>query len=88
MHHQFELGHNSVEAIKNICCMKEEDAIDLSTVTRWSKKFCSGCKKLNDQARSGRHKPADFEAVLQNIDIENCAFYNQNTFVLPYYLNS
>ena len=29
----FELDHNAVGAIKNICCMKGEGVIDHSTVT-------------------------------------------------------
>ena len=38
--YSFEQGHNTAEATKNICCVKKEDAADLSTVTRWFKKFC------------------------------------------------
>ena len=35
MFDKFKLGHhNTVEATKNICCMKGEDVVDLSTVTR------------------------------------------------------
>ena len=37
----------------------------LITVIRWEKMFCSGCKKLNDQAREGT---VDSEAMLQAID--------------------
>ena len=36
--YDFKLGHNIAEAIKNICA-KSEGTIDLSTVTRWFKKF-------------------------------------------------
>ena len=40
----------------NICCAKYKGTVDHSTVTRWSKKLCSGCKNLDNQARSGRPK--------------------------------
>ena len=36
MLYKFELGHNFMEATKNICCIKS----DHSTVKRWIKKFC------------------------------------------------
>ena len=35
---------------------------------RWFKEFCSGCKNLNNQARSGKFKTVDSEAVLQAIE--------------------
>ena len=41
---KFKSGHNAVE-------------VGHHTVTRWSKKFCSGCLNLNDQMRSGELKP-------------------------------
>ena len=53
-----------LEAIKNICCVKGKVAVDHSSVTRWFKKFCSGCKNLNEQARSSRLKTRDSEDVL------------------------
>ena len=37
-----------------------------STVTRWFLKVCLVCKNLNDQARSGRPKSVESEAVLQS----------------------
>ena len=66
--YEFELGHKAAEATKNIRCAKGEDAVDHSTVTRWFKKFRSGCKNLDDQARSGRPKTVDSEAVFQAIE--------------------
>ena len=36
--------------------MKEEGTVDRSSVTRWLKEFCSSCKNVNSQARSGRPK--------------------------------
>ena len=36
----FNVGHDALKATKNICCAKNEGAIDLTTVTRWFKKFC------------------------------------------------
>ena len=49
--YEFELGHNATEANKNICCTKGEGAVDHSTVTRLFKKFHSGGKNLNNQAK-------------------------------------
>ena len=60
MLHEFELSHNATEAMKNIFCVK-------SLVTWWLKKFRSGCKNLDDQARSSWLKTVDSEAVLQVI---------------------
>ena len=51
MLHKFYLGHNTVEATKNIFCVKSESTVDHITVTRWIKKFCLDFKNLNDQAR-------------------------------------
>ena len=48
--------------------VKGEGAIDLSRVNKWIKKFRSGCKNLHNQARSGRPKTVDSEAVLQGIE--------------------
>ena len=59
MLYKFELGHNAIEAIKNIYYAKDEGAIDHSIVIRWFKKFHSGCKNLDNQTRSGRSKTVD-----------------------------
>ena len=48
MVYDFESGYSVVEATKNICCMKDEDTVDHSTVIRWFKKFHSGCENLDD----------------------------------------
>ena len=37
--YEFKLSHNVTEAVENICCAKDEDAVDVSVVTRWFKKF-------------------------------------------------
>ena len=37
--YKFVLGHNTTEAIKNICCAKSEVTVTLSSVTRWFKNF-------------------------------------------------
>ena len=66
--YEFELGHNIAEATKNICCVKSEDAVNHSTVTRCFKKFCPSCKNLSNQARSGKPKSVDSNAVLQAIE--------------------
>ena len=34
MIYKFELGHKAMEATKNVCCAKDEGAVDHSTVTR------------------------------------------------------
>ena len=47
----FEQGHYAAETAKKICCAKGESAIDLSTLPRWLKKFCTGCKNIDDHAR-------------------------------------
>ena len=54
--HVFKVGLNTAELTKNICFVKYEGKIDLSSVIRWLKKFCSVCKNPNDQGRSGRPK--------------------------------
>ena len=39
-----------------------------STLARWLKKFRSGCKNVDDRARSGRPKIVDSEAVFHELD--------------------
>ena len=46
-----------METTKNICYMKG----DLTIVTKWCKKFHSGCKNLDIQAMSGRPKNHGFK---------------------------
>ena len=65
--YKFKLSHNTAETSKTICCAKGEDAVDHSPVTRWLKKFCYGCKNLNNQSRSDRCKSMDFKAMFQII---------------------
>ena len=67
MLYNFELGHNTGEAIKNICCERGKGAVDHRTVTKWLKKFHLDCKNLNDQARLKRSKNMDSEAVIQRV---------------------
>ena len=57
-----------MEAIKNFCYVKGEGAVNHSLVTKCLKKFCLGCKKLDDQARSSWPKAIDSKAVLQAIE--------------------
>ena len=64
--YDFDLDDNATEATKNIGCTKGEGTIDDSRVTKWFKKFRSGCKNLDDQAMSGRTKTVAFEAVLSS----------------------
>ena len=44
-----------------------KNTVDHCTVSRWLKKFCSGCKNLNNLARSGKPKSMDSNAMLQVI---------------------
>ena len=62
------IGHYAPEATKNICWAKGEGVFDHCTVTRWWKKFRSSYKKLDDQAKWGRPKPVDSEAVHRAIE--------------------
>ena len=55
----------AAEPIINIYCEKGENKVDDSTETIWFKKLPSGCKKLDDLARSGRHKIMYSKAMLQ-----------------------
>ena len=34
MLYAFELGHNAIDATKNICCAKDEGTVDHNLVTR------------------------------------------------------
>ena len=42
-------------------CAQTESKVDQSTIPRWFKKFYSGRKKLDDQAKSGQSKSMDSE---------------------------
>ena len=68
MFYNFKLGQNTMKATKNNCCVKGEYADDYSIVNKWFKKFCSGCKDLDNQARSAKSKTNDSEAVLLAIE--------------------
>ena len=68
MLYEFKQGHNTAEAMKNICCAKGKGAINHSTVTRWFKKFCSNYKSFNNQVRTCRLKTINSEAVLHVIE--------------------
>ena len=48
-----------VEAKKKICSVKSRDAIDHSRITKWLKTLRSGCKNIDDQAKSVRPKAVD-----------------------------
>ena len=51
MDYVFELGHDAVDATKNICCAKGESGVNHSRVIRSLKKFLSACKNLEDQTK-------------------------------------
>ena len=70
MVYQFKLDHNATEATKNIFCVKVKGAVDYSTVNKWFKKFCLGCKYLDEQARAGTLKSLDSEVMLKSIKAE------------------
>ena len=65
MLYKFKLGHNAMEATKNIFCAKGESAVDCSTVTRSLKKFSGSCNNLDNQVRLNRPKTMDSKAVFQ-----------------------
>ena len=58
MFYEFGLDHNTVEATINVCGAEDEGTVAYYTVTKWVKKFGSGCKYLDEQTRSGRPKTA------------------------------
>ena len=67
MLYKFKQGHNTFEAIKNIYWAKGEGAANHSAVIRWFEKFCSVCKKLDTQAKSGWSKTEESKVMLQAI---------------------
>ena len=68
MLYEFRLDYKTAEATKNICCVKSDGTVDHSMVTRLFKNFLLGCKNFDNQARSGRPKSVDCEAILQAIE--------------------
>ena len=67
--YEFDPGYNVAESIKDIRCVKGEGAIDHSTATRLLKKLHSGGKNLTEQAKWGRPKSVDSEAVPHAIEV-------------------
>ena len=65
MIYKFELGHNAMEAAKNIYSTKDEGVFHYNTVTRRFKKFYSGYKDFDDQTRSSQPESVDSEAGFQ-----------------------
>ena len=65
MLYKCELGHNAEEATKCICYSKGDGAVDHNALNKWFKKFCLGCKNLNDQARLCWPKILDYEPSRQ-----------------------
>ena len=61
----YKLSHGSNQ---NICCAKDEDTVNHHALTRWFKKFFSGCKNLYNQASASRSKGEDSEVVLQDME--------------------
>ena len=71
MLYKFKQGHNAMEATKNISCAKGEGIVDHWTVTRWFKKFYSGCKNFADQARSNRPRTEFKQGTIAVITTKN-----------------
>ena len=63
----FKLVHETAEVTKNLCYMKGEGTIDFKIVSRWMKKFWSGCKNLKELAKS---KTMDSEVLLQALEAD------------------
>ena len=57
-----------MEVTKNNYSVNGEGAIDHDTVTRVFKKFYSGCKDLDDQAKSGMPNSVASEVMLKAIE--------------------
>ena len=51
MLYKFKWVHNTMEATKNICCLKGTGTVIHSTITGKFKKLLSGCKNLNQQGQ-------------------------------------
>ena len=51
MLYEFDQSHNTAGATKKICCVKGEDGVDCRIESRLFKKFHSGCKNFDDQAK-------------------------------------
>ena len=81
MLYDFRLGHNAMEATKNICCVKGEGAVDPNIVTRWLKKFC---KNLDNQAKWGRPKTM---TVLQAIETYSMSIWQFWHLTVQHYLS-
>ena len=56
---------NAVGETKNICCSKGENT---DNHNGWFKKIRFGCKDIDDQAKSGKSKSTDSEAVLWDLE--------------------
>ena len=58
--YEFKKCHYAIKSTKNIFCVKGKVTVGYSTVTRFK-----SCRNLNDQAKSGRTKTGDSEAMFQ-----------------------
>ena len=64
----FKQNHNAIEIAQTIYYVKDESAVNHSTVKRWFKKFRPGYKNLDNQAKSGRPKTVDSVVVLKAME--------------------
>ena len=79
MLYMFKMGHDAVESAKNNCWEKSEDSIDPCTGTGKVKKFNSGSKKLENQAKSGKTKTRDSTTVFKTIKVNPASIARSKT---------
>ena len=90
MLYEFEQDCNAADATKNFRYQKDEVAVDYRTVTRWLKKFRSGSKNFDDQARSCRSKTvySETRAMEANLGSSTLRVWKFLLYVLPVWLVS
>ena len=65
--YEFQLGHNATEAARNINNAKGDGTVPIRTAQNWFLNFRSGNLSTDDQARSGRPREVDRDAVIEAI---------------------
>uniref|UniRef100_A0A914CX78 Mos1 transposase HTH domain-containing protein n=1 Tax=Acrobeloides nanus TaxID=290746 RepID=A0A914CX78_9BILA len=66
--YEFELDHNTKEAVTNINRAKRAGTVAYSTAKRWFSKFRSGNLKTDDKKRSGRPREVDRDTVVNTVE--------------------
>ena len=64
----FNLGKNTTEANQLMCETYGENAVSISTIKKWFKKFGEDDFDLNDKARSGRQQETKNVALQELLD--------------------